>query len=126
MPLDQDIAHIIAKFRRIQRITVSDRFLIAFNQASPEERERVELLATSGKEYDLEAWIQRKNRTTEVWLLTMKELREVASNLQIPNYSHLNKAMLQSEVLSYGQKAGSSQNDIAGEGAAHPGPAISS
>lgn len=126
MSLDQDIADIVSKYRRIQRIVSSDRFLIAISRANLDERERVETLATSGKEYDLEAWVQQKNRTTEVWLMSLRDLRALASELQIPHYSHLTKAMLQSEVLSYGQKESGSPNNIAREGATHPGPAIGS
>lgn len=73
-------------------------FAKLYEAGTPTEKDQVIKLVTAGASEALRAWYRSK-LSKELGDKSVRELREIASALTIPDYTRLSKALLLSEIV---------------------------
>lgn len=90
----------ILNLRSIERILHTESFETIYSQASDIEKKSVSDVIDKCDKLLLDQWIKKEIKNASMLEeLSMKDLREMAKNLKVPDYSMISKSSLLSEIL---------------------------
>lgn len=96
--LSETVATKIRNLRNVQTVLSRPDFKKLYESASDAEKMRVDAFAKTGAYEPLRLWYRSRIRT-ELGDKSVRELREIAALLAIPDYTRLQKPLLLSEIV---------------------------
>lgn len=101
--IQHEIHQKLLSMQRLYRLITSDRFELAYESSSEEDRNLIEQYIKDNSQIMIMGWINRILRN-DYETYNMIELRQLAKHLNIPNYQTSTRDLLLSQIYQRKQR----------------------